>query len=87
MPVFASSVVEKISIFIEWSAPDLRDRNGIITHYIIEWGETGNLTTLNYSVPNPTFNTTNRPVSYTHLRAHETGRNLVCRLLLEKKKC
>ena len=27
------------------------------------------------------------PVSYTHLRAHETGRNLVCRLLLEKKFC
>src|SRR5665213_3731959 len=25
-------------------------------------------------------------VSYTHLRAHETGRNLVCRLLLDKKK-
>src|SRR5678810_966718 len=25
------------------------------------------------------------PVSYTHLRAHETGRNLVCRLQLEKK--
>src|SRR5674476_655135 len=24
-----------------------------------------------------------RTVSYTHLRAHETGRNLVCRLLLE----
>ncbi|CZS11501.1 hypothetical protein CDFC105_93850 [Clostridioides difficile] len=24
-------------------------------------------------------------VSYTHLRAHETGRNLVCRLLLENK--
>src|SRR5665213_481755 len=24
------------------------------------------------------------PVSYTHLRAHETGRKLVCRLLLEK---
>ena len=33
--------------------------------------------------PDPdTFDT----VSYTHLRAHETGRNLVCRLLLEKKK-
>ena len=29
---------------------------------------------------------TGTPVSYTHLRAHETGRNLVCRLLLEKKK-
>ena len=26
------------------------------------------------------------PVSYTHFRAHETGRNLVCRLLLENKK-
>src|SRR5678809_1377946 len=25
-----------------------------------------------------------KAVSYTHLRAHETGRNLVCRLLLEK---
>ena len=31
-------------------------------------------------------NTQLRAVSYTHLRAHETGRNLVCRLLLEKKK-
>ncbi|MBW6153769.1 hypothetical protein KZ844_29025 [Pseudomonas aeruginosa] len=28
----------------------------------------------------------NRPVSYTHLRAHETSQDLVCRLLLEKKK-
>ena len=27
-----------------------------------------------------------RPVSYTHLRAHETVLDLVCRLLLEKKK-
>ena len=30
---------------------------------------------------------TNRTaVSYTHLRAHETSQDLVCRLLLEKKK-
>src|SRR5665811_2537465 len=29
---------------------------------------------------------TNTPVSYTHLRAHETVLDLVCRLLLEKKK-
>ena len=28
----------------------------------------------------------NNPVSYTHLRAHETDSYLVCRLLLEKKK-
>src|SRR5450756_2368508 len=27
-----------------------------------------------------------RPVSYTHLRAHETRHEIVCRLLLEKKK-
>src|SRR5665648_1207142 len=27
-----------------------------------------------------------RPVSYTNLRAHETRHDLVCRLLLEKKK-
>src|SRR5665213_2758377 len=35
---------------------------------------------------NHVYVTTEKPVSYTHLRAHETGRNLVCRLLLEKKK-
>src|SRR5450756_1291013 len=29
---------------------------------------------------------TSGPVSYTHLRAHETRHDLVCRLLLEKKK-
>ena len=29
---------------------------------------------------------THTPVSYTHLRAHETVLDLVCRLLLEKKK-
>ena len=28
----------------------------------------------------------NRPVSYTHLRAHETVLDIVCRLLLETKK-
>ena len=29
---------------------------------------------------------TKEAVSYTHLRAHETEADLVCRLLLEKKK-
>ena len=33
---------------------------------------------------NPMY--TPRAVSYTHLRAHETVLDLVCRLLLEKKK-
>ena len=34
----------------------------------------------------PDVDTARRPVSYTHLRAHETVLDLVCRLLLEKKK-
>ena len=34
----------------------------------------------------PKVETTDRAVSYTHLRAHETPEHLVCRLLLEKKK-
>jgi len=33
-----------------------------------------------------TFCNASMPVSYTHLRAHETVLELVCRLLLEKKK-
>src|SRR5674476_920205 len=36
------------------------------------------------SFENSYFKINDEPVSYTHLRAHETGRNLVCRLLLEK---
>ena len=32
------------------------------------------------------YYTDHEPVSYTHLRAHETVLDLVCRLLLEKKK-
>src|SRR5678815_4552674 len=34
----------------------------------------------------PTLSARVTPVSYTHLRAHETPEHLVCRLLLEKKK-
>ena len=36
--------------------------------------------------PNPENQDAFAPVSYTHLRAHETRHDLVCRLLLEKKK-
>eukprot|EP00825_Cyclidium_porcatum_P034023 TRINITY_DN35909_c0_g1_i1.p1 TRINITY_DN35909_c0_g1~~TRINITY_DN35909_c0_g1_i1.p1 ORF type:complete len:133 (-),score=21.35 TRINITY_DN35909_c0_g1_i1:11-409(-) len=36
--------------------------------------------------PNVIYELGIRPVSYTHLRAHETRHDLVCRLLLEKKK-
>src|SRR5665647_3673550 len=34
----------------------------------------------------PAVRDVGEPVSYTHLRAHETDSYLVCRLLLEKKK-
>src|SRR5450759_3928460 len=34
----------------------------------------------------PRLDTMVTPVSYTHLRAHETRHDLVCRLLLEKKR-
>ena len=34
----------------------------------------------------PIYQTTSFAVSYTHLRAHETVLDLVCRLLLEKNK-
>ena len=44
----------------------------------------GTVSLHHYEIDN--FETEICPVSYTHLRAHETGRNLVCRLLLEKKK-
>ena len=36
--------------------------------------------------PDPAYSLDLMPVSYTHLRAHETVLDLVCRLLLEKKK-
>ena len=39
-----------------------------------------------YRVAEPERLLTPTPVSYTHLRAHETVLDLVCRLLLEKKK-
>src|SRR5665648_261763 len=38
------------------------------------------------AAPDPRAGRGRHPVSYTHLRAHETRHDLVCRLLLEKKK-
>ncbi len=37
------------------------------------------------SLPDRLIRYPSSPVSYTHLRAHETEADLVCRLLLEKK--
>ena len=41
--------------------------------------------TVSYCTIFPAIDNDAGPVSYTHLRAHETVLDLVCRLLLEKK--
>src|SRR5450759_3992125 len=48
-------------------------------------GSTADIGTLSQTAVSRALSTT-KPVSYTHLRAHETRHDLVCRLLLEKKK-
>ena len=66
-----SSIPNITSITVEWIAPDIWKRNGIITHYTIEWGETDNLTTVNYPVPNPKFNTTDdQTFMFTNLKSN-----------------
>ena len=76
------------------------NRDNIYNVIVEAFDGTGNRTlqTINIEVVDanvaPIFNSTldanqsvrENPVSYTHLRAHETRGNLVCRLLLEKKK-
>ena len=56
------------------------DINEILTHL----GE--NREEYYNAVSPPVIQTSNFAVSYTHLRAHETVLDLVCRLLLAKKK-
>ena len=55
----------------------------VITRTFTATDDCGNATTDTQTI---TIIDTTEPVSYTHLRAHETGAYLVCRLLLEKKK-
>ena len=64
------------------------DKNAEVYNPLFKLGfgfvEVGTITPLKqYGNPKPRVF---RPVSYTHLRAHETSLHLVCRLLLEKKK-
>ena len=74
------------------SAKDLIDlavqrKEGVFSAHkalVTETGErTGRSPNDKFIVDEPT---TSSAVSYTHLRAHETVLDLVCRLLLEKKK-
>src|SRR5660398_255435 len=70
----------------------LLNLTGNMSRYIwslngIPLSETDNIKIKGNQVTRITLNNlTMMPVSYTHLRAHETKANLVCRLLLEKKK-
>ena len=53
---------------------------------LIELGAVENSFTVNATAGHVDIQAYSNPVSYTHLRAHETKANIVCRLLLEKKK-
>src|SRR5678810_518873 len=66
------------SLSYEMMADDyaaLLDVMKIDSAYVVGWSD-GGINGLLMAIRHPA-------VSYTHLRAHETGRNLVCRLLLE----
>ena len=58
-------------------------------NHAVLWAS-GALSACHKNTETPASSSTNctqaNPVSYTHLRAHETVLDLVCRLLLEKKK-
>src|SRR5678810_1389105 len=62
---------------------DAKDPNCAMQHFVAD-GKLDNIGSYNRTVTGTyTYGTTKGAVSYTHLRAHETGRKLVCRLLLE----
>ena len=63
----------------------IRDRKGICPANIVISGFGGKMSPLE-TMKSVGVKLVNIPVSYTHLRAHETVLDLVCRLLLEKKK-
>ena len=68
--------------------PDVRylENNVCVANFTLATTERGYTTQSGIQIPDKTEWHNIVAVSYTHLRAHETGRNLVCRLLLEKKK-
>src|SRR5680860_1717627 len=59
----------------------IRERLGLLPHTEVDFTLEGDVAYLRKVDPDEA-----QPVSYTHLRAHETDSYLVCRLLLEKKK-
>src|SRR5678816_4792276 len=64
------------------AAADIQISRAQFSQYVDELSEPEGY----FDTDNFISNETSYPVSYTHLRAHETPEHLVCRLLLEKKK-
>src|SRR5680860_1870187 len=69
-----------------WTEKASRSMNTRTTRPIVVHRATMVLTLMSRQLPKNRRTRPPRPVSYTHLRAHETDSYLVCRLLLEKKK-
>src|SRR5664279_5532627 len=69
-----------------WVKPGCQRRNWSARSSLIRQGAEGRPVVRHDDDPGPQQRPDRAPVSYTHLRAHETDSYLVCRLLLEKKK-
>ena len=74
--------------WVDWGADSAAYKNVFSGTIVITYSQTvtakANAVESKTNAVNAADNT--NPVSYTHLRAHETDSYLVCRLLLEKKK-
>ena len=68
------------------AASDVYKRQNQDVSYTLNWDELRALSAEGVTIASHTHNHPIMTVSYTHLRAHETVLDLVCRLLLEKKK-
>src|SRR5659263_745054 len=66
------------SFIVEYLVSILRHQHDVVGNLTIAMAKTAQFQCLSHP--------SHRSVSYTHLRAHETRHDLVCRLLLEKKK-
>ena len=78
---------EKYTEFFIWQTGLHRHRYKICTIkflYTIRKGQPAKVVPVKFNIADSGYGLRG-PVSYTHLRAHETVLDLVCRLLLEKK--
>ena len=88
--IWASHIIgdrKEIMVSMDWTDFDADGQSTIAINLLTEHGRA---TPLLWKTVNKSTIKNNRAryeaVSYTHLRAHETVLDLVCRLLLEKKK-